>query len=181
MTQKICFLESRNCISEIWLLHFIPSYFSWKRYTKCCNIWKNGGESKVKSFKVSQHRGRWNFFFQTEHQDWFWKQFYNSLWQVWISALALGGLNWVSSEAGGPTGYHEPCGQGLVKPLAAGSATMTALTHKRHVRHHRVLFMSSCFWKKGPETLKMSSETVTSSWYLLFQVRLAPTKLLRCR
>lgn len=53
-------------------------------------------------------------------------------------------------------------GEGLGRPLSVDSATMTVLTHKQHVRYHRVLFMSSCFWKQGPETLKMSSKTVTS-------------------
>lgn len=72
-------------------------------------------------------------------------------------------LDWGSSEARGLPGYRDGCSEGLAKPLATGSATTAVLTHKRYVRHHhRVLFMSLCFWKKGPETLKMSSETVTS-------------------
>lgn len=94
------------------------------------------------------------------HQDWLWRQLQTSVWKVDFSIGP-----WkpkLGSFKGRRANYHQACQEGLVKPLAAGSVTATVPPQKRRVRYHRVLFMSSWFWKKDPETLKVSSETVTS-------------------
>lgn len=150
--QKKCFLESGNGIRNLAFI-FYPQLLSMEHAHKRWRAKRNHCKSQT----------------QLRTEGPFLPDLSSALGaaiQLTVASLSFScgalSLNWVSSEARGPPGCADTCWEGLIKPLATDSATTAALTHKRHVRHDRVLFMSSCFWKKGPETLKMSSETVTS-------------------
>lgn len=149
MTQK-CFFESVNCVSEIWLLCFILSYFPWNTYTKCCDIQKNlrWEQNEIILSHMTQLGTKGTFppreYIKSGSGSSYTAHCGKYGFQLWHFEVWIG----LAQRQEGQLAIVIHATESLRKPLSMGLATITMLTHKQHVRHHGVYSRACVFGRK---------------------------------